>query len=178
MTGLGAPAAAREDLSAVRAADLTRARQALAEAARRADDVLAALPEADQRSPEHRAAAAAAKDTARALRCRFRDARADAVYDELTGGRTRYLRLAELAEGAATAFPGLVPTASQLAAERLTRQAGKEGHEIDQGIFFRRVLASPVAGPHLLDAMRRPTPRALLRRELGYITSAGVQRVS
>ena len=161
MTGLGAPPAAREDLSAVRAADLTRARQALAQAARRADDVLAALPEADQRSAEQRAAAAAAKDSARALRCRFMDAHADAVYDELTGGRTRYLRLAELAEGAAIAFPGLVPTVGQLAGERLRAQADKEGREIDQGIFFSRVLGSPVAGPHLLEAMRRPTHRAL-----------------
>ena len=54
-----------------------------------------------------------------------------------------------------------MPTAGQLAAERLLPQAGKEGHEIDQGIFFSRVLASPVAGPHLLEAMRRPTHRAL-----------------
>jgi thioesterase DpgC len=161
VTGLRVSPSAREDLSEVRAADLTRARQALAEAARRADDVLAALPEPGQRSPGQRAAAATAKDSARALRCRFMDVHADAVYDELTGGRTRYLRLAELAEGAATAFPGLVPTIARLAAERLLPQAGKEGHEIDQGIFFSRVLASPVAGPHLLDAMRRPTHRAL-----------------
>ena len=89
------------------------------------------------------------------------DAHADAVYDELTDGRRRYLRLAELAAAAAAAFPGLVPTAGQLAAERARPQAAKEGHEIDQGIFFRRVLRSPLAGPHLLDAMLRPTPRAL-----------------
>jgi (3,5-dihydroxyphenyl)acetyl-CoA 1,2-dioxygenase len=161
MTGLRAPPAAYEDLRRVQAADLTGARQALAEAARRTDDVLAALPEPGQRSPEQRAVAAAAKDPARALRCQFMDANAGAVYDELTGGRSRYLRLAELAAAAAAAFPGLVPAADQLAAERLRPQAGKEGLEIDQGIFFSRVLGSPVAGPHLLDAMRRPTHRAL-----------------
>ena len=161
MTGLEAPPAAREDLSAVRAADLIRARQALAAAGRRADEVLAGLPEPGQRSAEQRAVAATAKDSARAMRCGFMDAHADAVYDELTGHRTRYLRLAELAEGAAAAFPGLVPTAGQLAAERRLPQAAKEGHEIDQGIFFSRVLASSAAGPHLLEAMRRPTHRAL-----------------
>ncbi|QXJ26453.1 enoyl-CoA hydratase/isomerase family protein [Actinomadura graeca] len=83
------------------------------------------------------------------------------VYDRLTDGRARRLRLAELVEAAATAFPGLVPTSGQLAAERSRAQAGKEGLEIDQGIFLRAVLRSPVAGPHLLDSMLRPTPRAL-----------------
>ncbi|MPY39600.1 enoyl-CoA hydratase/isomerase family protein [Streptomyces phyllanthi] len=161
MTGPGSPPAVRENPQAVRAEDFSSARQSLAEAARRGGDVLAALPEPGQRSPEQRATAAAAKDAARALRCRFMDAHAEAVYDELTDGRTRHLRLAALAEAAAGAFPGLVPTADQLAAERLRPQAGKEGHEIDQGIFFSRVLRSPVAGPHLLDTMLRPTPRAL-----------------
>ena len=70
MTRLGAPPAAHEDLAAVRGADLAVARQALAEAARRADDMLAVLPEPGQRSPEQRAAAAAAKDSARALHVR------------------------------------------------------------------------------------------------------------
>jgi thioesterase DpgC len=141
--------------------DLARARKALAEASQRASDALAALPEPVLRSPGQRATAAAAKDAARASRCQFMDAHADAVYDELTGGRARYLRLAELAEAAADAFPGLVPAAETLAAERARPQSAKEGHEIDQGIFFNRVLRSPTAGLHLLDAMLRPTPRAL-----------------
>jgi (3,5-dihydroxyphenyl)acetyl-CoA 1,2-dioxygenase len=148
-----------DDFRAV-SADLASARRALARCTRRTGDLLETLPEPGRRSPEQRVAATAAKDAARALRCHFMDSHADAVYDELTGGRTRYLRLAELAEAAATAFPGLVPTARQLEAERARQQAAKEGHEIDQGIFFSRVLRSPLAGPHLLDAMLRPTPRA------------------
>ncbi|GAA3768407.1 hypothetical protein GCM10022403_000070 [Streptomyces coacervatus] len=103
----------------------------------------------------------AATEDARALRSAFMAAHTDAVYDELTAGRSRGLRLAELAQAAATAFPGLVPTREQLARERALPQADKDGHEIDQGIFFRHVLRSPSAGPHLLDAMLRPTPRAL-----------------
>jgi (3,5-dihydroxyphenyl)acetyl-CoA 1,2-dioxygenase len=89
------------------------------------------------------------------------DVHAEAVYDELTDYRGRYLRLPELVEAAAVAFPGLVPTADQMTAERARPQARKEGREIDQGIFLRGVLRSPLAGPHLLNAMLRPTPRAL-----------------
>ncbi|MDR3082930.1 MAG: enoyl-CoA hydratase/isomerase family protein, partial [Streptomyces sp.] len=108
-----------------------------------------------------REAAAAARSETRTLRAAFLGVHADAVYDELTDGRTRYLRIDALAEGAATAFPGLVPTSERLATERSRLQADKEGDEIDQGLFFRAVLRSPTAGAHLIDAMLRPTPRAL-----------------
>ncbi|MEV4449894.1 (3,5-dihydroxyphenyl)acetyl-CoA 1,2-dioxygenase DpgC [Streptomyces mirabilis] len=141
-------------------ADLPKARVAVATAAADVDRLLATLPEPHERSPEQRVAAAAAIDSARTVRAAFLDAHADAVYDELTDGRSRYLRLAELAAAAASAFPGLVPTADRIEAERARAQAAKEGHEIDQGIFFSRMLRSPVAGAHLLDAMLRPTPRA------------------
>jgi thioesterase DpgC len=153
-------AGGQDELRAVRG-ELAHARVALAKAAARADEVIAALPEPARRSPEQRAAAGAARAEARELRAAFLGVHADAVYDELTGGRTRYLRVAELADGAATAFPGLVPTPERLATERSRPQAEKEGDEIDQGLFFRAVLRSPAAGPHLLDAMLRPTPRAL-----------------
>ncbi|SFP29470.1 3,5-dihydroxyphenylacetyl-CoA monooxygenase [Actinomadura madurae] len=143
------------------ASGLDAARAELAEAATRVDDLLAGLPEPGERSPEQRLAAASALESARALRSRFMDRHAEAVYDELTAGRTRRLRVAELAEAAALAFPGLVPGAERLAAERARPQAAKEGHEIDQGIFFRGVLRSRSAGAHLVDAMLRPTPRAL-----------------
>ncbi|GGZ62265.1 hypothetical protein GCM10010387_64690 [Streptomyces inusitatus] len=133
----------------------------LTEAVRHADDLVAALPGPGDRTLEQRAVAAAAKDAARALRVRYLDAHADAVYDRLTGGRTVPLRLDELVAAAATAFPGLLPSAERLAEERRRTQADKEGHEIDQGIFLRAVLRSPTAGPHLIDSMLRPTPRAL-----------------
>lgn len=131
------------------------------EAARRAQDLLGALPATGARSPRQRAEAAAALDEARTQRARFLDAYAENVYDELTDARSRYLSLAELVDAAARAYPGLLPTAEQLAAERSRPQAEKDGHEIDQGIFARAILRSPLAGPHLLDAALRPTPRAL-----------------
>ena len=134
---------------------------ALAEAAARVDDRLAALPEPGSRSPQQRAGAGELKDAARGQRRRFLDAQVEAVYDRLTEGRSRSLRLAELVEAAAAEFPGLVPSPAQLASDRSRPQADKEGYEIDQGIFLRAVLRSASAGPHLLEAMRRPTPRAL-----------------
>jgi (3,5-dihydroxyphenyl)acetyl-CoA 1,2-dioxygenase len=141
--------------------DFGRARETLEEAAKHADDLIASLPEPAGRSAEQRAAAAAAHDAVRAVRSHFLDVHAEAVYDELTESGARYLRLAELVESAAVAFPGLVPTADQMKAEHTGPQAGKEGREIDQGIFLRGILRSPLSGPHLLDAMLRPTPRAL-----------------
>ncbi|MFC6020159.1 (3,5-dihydroxyphenyl)acetyl-CoA 1,2-dioxygenase DpgC [Plantactinospora solaniradicis] len=142
-------------------AGLGPARVGLAEAAQRVGDLLAGMPEPGSRSPAQRAEAAAAHAGARALRVRFMAAHADEVYDELTDARANHLRLAELVEAAARSFPGLVPSAAQLAAERSRAQADKEGHEIDQGIFLRAILSSGQAGPHLMNAMLRPTARAL-----------------
>jgi (3,5-dihydroxyphenyl)acetyl-CoA 1,2-dioxygenase len=141
--------------------EFDRARHAMSETSQHTDELIASLPDPQQRSARHRGTAEAAHHAARTKRSLFMDAHGEAVYDELTDGRTRYLRLAELVEAAAIAFPGLVPTAGQLADERARPQADKEGREIDQGIFLRGVLRSPLAGPHLLNVMLRPTPRAL-----------------
>lgn len=140
--------------------DETQEWSALTEAAEQVDKTLASLPEPTRRTPHQCAEAEAAKNRARALRARFLDAHADTVYDRLTDGRARSLRVDELVAAAADAYPALVPDAGRLAQERSRAQADKEGHEIDQGIFLRAVLRSPTAGPHLLDAMLRPTARA------------------
>lgn len=136
-------------------------RRDLTEAVEQAEKTLAALPTPAQRTTAQRAAADAAKNRARAARAAFLRTHADAVYDRLTDGRTREPRIGELVEAAAAAYPGLVPTAQALERERGRPQADKEGHEIDQGIFLHAVLRSPVAGPHLLASMLRPTDRAL-----------------
>ncbi len=136
-------------------------RRRLAETAADSERRIAALPPPRERTPEQRAEAAAAHDAARRMRARFMNTYADGVYDELTDGRTRQLRVAELATAAAYAFPGLVPTPEQLLQERSRVQADQEGHEIDQGIFLRAVLRSERSGRHLMAAMLRPTERAL-----------------
>lgn len=146
-----------------------------AAAVARVDELTAALPEPPARDAGQRAEIDAAKDAARALRAAFLDTYADAVYDRLTRSRTLSPRIGELLDAAATELPGLVPDAARLAAERSRPQAAKEGHEIDQGVFLRAVLRSPVAGPHLLDAMLRPTPRALALQE--EFTRTGVVRM-
>jgi len=147
-------------------------RRALTLAIEEAERPLSALPPPLERTGEEQAAATAAKDAARTLRVAYLDAHVDAVYDELTAGRTRELDLSELLDAAATAFPGLVPDADRTAAERVRPLNGKEGHEIDVAILIRAILNSPKAGPHLLDAMLRPTPRAL--KALPEFTRTGV----
>ncbi|OLZ50939.1 enoyl-CoA hydratase [Amycolatopsis keratiniphila subsp. nogabecina] len=114
-------------------------------------------------------------DDVRTLRAAFVEAHAEEIYAELTDGRTRYLRMDELVRAAALAFPGLVPSEEQMAAERARPQAEKEGREIDQGIFLRGILRAPKAGPHLLDAMLRPTARA--QRLLPEFLETGVVRM-
>ncbi|WP_414939936.1 (3,5-dihydroxyphenyl)acetyl-CoA 1,2-dioxygenase DpgC [Amycolatopsis sp. cmx-11-51] len=146
--------------------------RALAGEARRADDLLAGLPSPPVRNATQRAAASSALDEIRATRADFVEAHAEEIYDELTDGRTRCLRIDELVRAAALAYPGLVPTEEQMAAEFSRPQAEKEGREIDQGIFLRGILRAPKAGPHLLDAMLRPTARAL--RLLPEFTETGV----
>ncbi|MFB7271983.1 (3,5-dihydroxyphenyl)acetyl-CoA 1,2-dioxygenase DpgC [Streptomyces sp. NPDC056244] len=158
---------------------LTAAAEALAVEIRIREAPLAGLPPRAARSTEEQRLAAGIHRACRGLRASFLRAHAAAVYDRLTDGRTVRLGLTALAEAAAEAFPGLVPTRAQLAAELRHVQAEKEGREIDQGIFFREILRLPEAGGHLVDVLRDPTPqaRALLpdfratgRAELGKVT--------
>lgn len=85
----------------------------------------------------------------------------DDLYDELTRERTEYPRLAELADRAAEALPGLVPTTSDIEADHGRGQQYKSGREQELGIFFGAVLDAPGPGSHFLESMRRPTGRAL-----------------
>jgi len=99
-------------------------------------------------------------DRARQSRVRFLHQHADAVYDALTGNRSRFVRINELVEAAARQFPGLVPTARAIASEEGLRQSQKAGLEIDQGLFISAILRSKQSGPHLCHAMLLPKPEA------------------
>ncbi|WFE65021.1 (3,5-dihydroxyphenyl)acetyl-CoA 1,2-dioxygenase DpgC [Micromonospora sp. WMMD714] len=125
------------------------------------EETLAGLPPKAARDGPQRQAADRIHAACRAARHAFLARHVDAVYDLLTDGRTRYPRLPALVRAAAERFPGLVPSAAQMDAERRHLQAEKEGREIDQGIFCAAVLRSATAGRHLIDAMLMPTPRAL-----------------
>ncbi|MGW1685254.1 (3,5-dihydroxyphenyl)acetyl-CoA 1,2-dioxygenase DpgC [Streptomyces albidoflavus] len=179
MTGAFSPSATSDGaLDSV----VTREWGEAAKAVARAEQPLASLPEAEARSPHQVAVALAARRSARAIRSGFVETRAEAVYAHLTDGLTVPLRIAEVVEAAAQAFPRLVPDERQLAADRARAQAGKEGHEIDQGILLQGLLRAPSAGQHLLETMLRPTQRALgllpdfRRRGIADLGSVRVER--
>src|SRR4051812_581545 len=100
---------------------------------------------------------------ARAARGARMRAGAEAIYDELTDGRTRSLRMAELVYAAAERHPDLLPSRAAIDAERELLQKDKQGLEIDQGVFLAHVLANARCGPHLLHAMAQPRADALDR---------------
>ncbi|MFF0433763.1 enoyl-CoA hydratase/isomerase family protein [Streptomyces sp. NPDC004327] len=118
---------------------------------------LADLAERSEGEPVH----GPLRTAARLARRRFMERHADRLYEELTDGRRAHHRLDDLATAAAQLVPGLVPTKDELEAERRRSQREKLGLEIDHGILFWGLLQSELSGRHLLDAMRRPTERAL-----------------
>jgi (3,5-dihydroxyphenyl)acetyl-CoA 1,2-dioxygenase len=85
------------------------------------------------------------------------------LYDELTGGATKSLRLEALVYEAAQRVPGLVPTRAEMDLERGRKLADKQGVELAQGLLVAEILASPRSGRHLVEAMLRPTTEALER---------------
>jgi thioesterase DpgC len=96
-------------------------------------------------------------------RDQFLRANVEELYDELTDGMSKPLRDQELLAAAAERFPGLVPSAAEMAEESERKLADKQGLEIAQGLFLSHVLGSPRAGSHLVWAMLRPTADALER---------------
>jgi len=130
----------------------------------RCDELIRRLPQKPARSRAEAAAAQCIFLAARDVRERFLRAHVEALYNELTSNRSRFVRLEELVFAAADAVPGLTPTAVQVAAEAELLQRDKDGVEIDQGIFLAHVLASDAAGRHLCHAMllRRANSNELL----------------
>jgi thioesterase DpgC len=80
------------------------------------------------------------------------------IYDELTGGRSRFLRVDELCRLTGERHPKSLPGAQELAAEAQRPLRDKQGLEKAQGEFLAQILGDPAAGTHLCHAM-------LLRRE-------------
>ncbi len=134
-------------------------------------DLLRRLPAKPARSEAEQAAAAALLGEGRRARDAFLRRHAGALYDRLTLGRRRLLRLHDLVCSAAEEFPGLVPTAAEVGREREVPQMHQDGLQVDQGIFLSRVFADRERGLHLLHAMSQPTPAALER--LGPFRASG-----
>ena len=98
---------------------------------------------------------------ARQSRLAFVRAHGAEVYRELTNGLSRSIRIKELTQAAAEAFPDLVPSDAQLAAEAELKLSEKDGLERDQGIFMHGVLDDPACGHHVMRSMLEPTQTAL-----------------
>lgn len=81
-----------------------------------------------------------------------------AIYEELTAGRSRFLRVDDLCRLTGQAHAKSLPTEEDLKAEAGLAQRDKKGLEKAQGEFLAQILGDPVAGTHLCHAM-------LLRRE-------------
>jgi len=123
----------------------------------------ARLPESARRSAAEQAAHEALTMAMDSARDAFLRAHTAALYDDVTAGRSRALRLEDLLLAASARVPGLVPTTSELATERAKSLPDKDGIELAQGILLAHVLAQPASGRHLLDAMLRPLPEAFER---------------
>jgi thioesterase DpgC len=118
--------------------------------------LLEALPKKPKRNEAEQAAAQTLLDAGRQSRERFLGAHVEGIYEHVTGGRSRFLRLEELLEAAASAVPGLAPTRQQIAVEAGLEQRDKDGVEVDQGIFLAHVFAMARGGGHLCHAMLLP----------------------
>jgi thioesterase DpgC len=122
--------------------------------------LLAALPPKPARTAHEAALAAQILESCRALRERFLRAHAIELYDRLTAGMSRSLRVDALAYAAADLVPGLVPTQAQVAAEMALAQKDKDGAELDQGVLLAHLLSLPAQGRHLCHAMLLPRPES------------------
>jgi thioesterase DpgC len=119
-------------------------------------DQLARLPAKPKRDAAAHDAAESLKQAARDARFMFLRRHARTLYDRLTDGRRKFVRVERLVYDAAALLPGLAPTRAEVAAEAELRQADKDGCEIDQGILCNQVLADPECGLHLCHAMLLP----------------------
>jgi len=82
-----------------------------------------------------------------------------AIYDELTGRRTKFLRADELCRLAAQKDPTL-PNETALAEEAARPLNAKKGLERAQGAFLAEVLGDPGVGTHLCHASLLPLPES------------------
>jgi thioesterase DpgC len=104
----------------------------------------------------------------------------ESVYDRLTNGLTRFVRVEDLVLRAAEAYPGLVPTREALADEMGRKLKDKQGLEIDQSLLLAHILANPCCGTHLCHAMLLPRPEtaaALVTLDAQGFVDLGAVRV-
>ncbi|MBE0623060.1 MAG: enoyl-CoA hydratase/isomerase family protein [Burkholderiales bacterium] len=159
------------DLESACAAPAAGARTFAADAARlghicrRGRDLLERLPAKSKRNANEKTAGHALVHLLADAVWRFFRAYRIPIYDALTAGRTRALRLEELAWAGADLLPGILPSQAELAEESRNSQADKDGLEIHQGMFFGQLLSDREIGLHMCMAMLLPTAAARARLE-------------
>ena len=136
--------------------DFARDRASFCDFWRKSANLVGRLPDAARRNDPDQGAAKNVLAAARDARVRFLRKHCDTVYDALTEGRSRFVRIEALVTAAAQAVPGLVPGSEEIAVENARLQEDKSGVEIDHGLFLSAVLASERAGRHLCHAMLLP----------------------
>jgi thioesterase DpgC len=83
------------------------------------------------------------------------------LYERLTGGCTRPVRLEDFLYDAAELAPDLLPTRDAMEDERRRPLADKEGIELAQGKLTAELLDDPRIGRHLIASMLEPLPEAV-----------------
>ena len=158
-------ASACAGLAAACAVSLPRDSAQLGQVCRAGRELLARLPARSKRNAREKAAGHALVHLLADAVWRFFRVHRIPIYDALTAGRTRALRVEELAWAGAELLPGILPTRAELAEESERLQADKDGLEIHQGLFFGQLLSDRDIGLHLCAAMLLPTAAALARLE-------------
>jgi (3,5-dihydroxyphenyl)acetyl-CoA 1,2-dioxygenase len=125
---------------------------------RQAAALRASLPAKLARNAGEAAACVLILREARKAREDFLAHHVETLYRKLTGGCSRFVRAEDLVYEAATAVPGLVPTAAEVRHEAAHPLKGKDGLEIDQGILLSHVFTHRMCGRHLCHAMLLPRP--------------------
>jgi enoyl-CoA hydratase/carnithine racemase len=131
----------------------------------------AALPAKLARNADQAAACDLVLQQEREAREGFLARHVEGVYRKLTGGCSRFVRAEDLVYEAATAVPGLAPTAAEVLKEATHPLKGKDGLEIDQGILLSHIFAHAACGRHLCHAMLLPQPPT--RERLAELTARG-----
>jgi len=97
------------------------------------------------------------------------------LYQELTAGRTRFLRVEELCRLGAERHPDRLPGAQALAAEAKRPLKDKQRLEAAQGEFLAAILADPACGTHLCHAMLLPREASRQKLAEDETTLAGME---
>ena len=160
--------------------DFAHDRKAFTAFWQKSHQMIRGLPPKSKRGEAQTLVAEEIHQVARQSRGQFLQRHVEAAYNELTRNFSEFVRVERLVCTAADAFPGLVPSADQIAAEAGTLQGHKEGLEIDQGIFLAQVLGHARAGRHLVHAMLLPRAESaehLLRFQRDGFLDVGAARL-